>query len=90
MYAENHILHRIICVWDTHTLTCILPHLSQPHWKPRQLVPPKQETSLTGNGADIVVWLSGPSIKVHTNYTKNLFMVEEKSIFVIKQEIALV
>lgn len=61
-----------MCIWDIYTLTCILPQLSQPHWKPRQLVSPKQETSFTGNEADLVVWLSGIFIKLHTNYTKKI------------------
>lgn len=90
MYAEKHILHRIMCIWDIHTLTCIFPHFSQPHWKPRRLVSPKQTTSLRGNGADSVVWLLGTCIKLHTSYTKNLLTVKEIVLFVIKQEITLV
>lgn len=91
MYAEKHILHRIMCIWDIHILTRTFPQLSQPHWKPRHSVSPKQETSLRGNGADLVVWLSGTCIKLHTSYTKYLLIVKEKSsISISKQEITLV
>jgi len=33
------------------------------------------KTPLRGNRADLVVWLSGTCIKLHTRYTKNLLIV---------------